>query len=93
MFNARIAYYMFRRAGVIIGIFSLIVASFAIIGFFIWSSFWLGRALFGDNIIGHLFGMVPIIIISVILGAYPFALSDYKDEIKKQERIENRLRE
>ncbi len=62
-------------------------------GFFIWGSFWLGRILFGENLIGYLFGLLPIIIISIMIGVFPFAISDYKEEIRKQERIENQLRE
>ena len=75
MFNYRILYHIGRRLFYTLGVALLLVAAvFA----FVYACFSVSQLLFGTAI----YGLIPVILTTLIGGLYPIALQDYKAEQK-----------
>ena len=91
MFNYRILYHIGRRLFYTLGVALLLVAAvfavFAVFAF-VYACFSVSQLLFGTAI----YGLIPVILTTLIGGLYPIALQDYKAEQKQQLDIFERLK-
>ena len=86
-FNGRIAYLMGRRLLYALCIGAIAICVIAAFFGFVYICFSTSVAMFGTAA----YGFIPFIIAVFAIMCYPLAVSDYRDEIKRQEEIAERL--
>ena len=87
-FNRRIAYLMGRRLLYAFGIGFIAICVIAAFFGFIYICFSTSVAIFGTPA----YGFIPLVIAIFAIVSYPMAVFDYKEELKQQEEIAERLR-
>lgn len=88
MFNKRIAYLMFRRLGISFLVIVAVIVTICAFLAFIFACLELSNFLSGIRA----YGLIPVALLIVIGMSYPFAVSDYNDELRTQESVEKRLK-